>query len=291
LIDRVWVDLNGTYIAEITLDPRRDPFLHHHRFRQRPLLPGVLTLEAFAEAARLALPDRPFLGFSDIEFVSGLSNHDAPYQVQVEIRDQGDCAECQLVAPLINVRQDVPRRVFATGRVDFGLPPKFDPVNVGSPLFGWSSFVYPDGMIIEHGLPLRTLRQIDFQHGAGRAQIDGGDPTDLVGADRLARGRFLIPCAALDGSMVCCGFFVFAMIDPNVSLPRRLTRYRQGRLPHLGESCQLRFFYRGREQASHRFDMTLIGDNQDVIFEIHGYEGSQVVDGPSVPGQPGSGGL
>jgi NAD(P)-dependent dehydrogenase (short-subunit alcohol dehydrogenase family) len=43
-------------VVRTTLDPREQPFLDHHRIDGTPVLPGVMGMEAFAEAADLIAP-------------------------------------------------------------------------------------------------------------------------------------------------------------------------------------------------------------------------------------------
>ena len=42
---------------ETTLDPKVQPFLHDHQIDGTPVLPGVMGIEAFAEAALSCFPD------------------------------------------------------------------------------------------------------------------------------------------------------------------------------------------------------------------------------------------
>ena len=43
---------DGQATFETTLDPTTEPFLHDHQIEGTPVLPGVMGIEAFAEAAR-----------------------------------------------------------------------------------------------------------------------------------------------------------------------------------------------------------------------------------------------
>ena len=51
-----WSATDGV-VVRTTLDPARQPFLDDHRIDGTPVLPGVMGMEAFAEAAVLAAPD------------------------------------------------------------------------------------------------------------------------------------------------------------------------------------------------------------------------------------------
>jgi hypothetical protein len=47
---------NATTMIEMTLDPKLQPFLSDHRIDGTPILPGVMGMEAFAEAALSLAP-------------------------------------------------------------------------------------------------------------------------------------------------------------------------------------------------------------------------------------------
>ena len=59
-------------VVETTLDPVEQPFLDDHRIDGTPVLPGVMGMEAFAEAARLLVPDHRVLAFEDVAFAAPL---------------------------------------------------------------------------------------------------------------------------------------------------------------------------------------------------------------------------
>ena len=48
--------ISGGFTIETTLDPQVQPFLHDHQIDGTPVLPGVMGIEAFAEAAPCLLP-------------------------------------------------------------------------------------------------------------------------------------------------------------------------------------------------------------------------------------------
>ncbi len=53
---------------ETTLDPTMQPFLHDHQIDGTPVLPGVMGIEAFAEAARWMLPGWNVAALEDVSF-------------------------------------------------------------------------------------------------------------------------------------------------------------------------------------------------------------------------------
>jgi hypothetical protein len=53
---------------DTVLDPKRQPFLDHHRIEGTPVLPGVMGIESFAEAAALVLPGWRVASVERIDF-------------------------------------------------------------------------------------------------------------------------------------------------------------------------------------------------------------------------------
>ncbi len=56
-------------IIETTLDPKIQPFLHDHQIDGTPVLPGVMGIEAFAEAALQMLPGWHIEAIEDVNFL------------------------------------------------------------------------------------------------------------------------------------------------------------------------------------------------------------------------------
>jgi hypothetical protein len=113
----------GGFVAEVTLDPAAQPFLHDHRIDGTPVLPGVMGMEAFAEVAAAAAPGWHVVGIEDMRF-------DAPFKlyrdeprravVRAVVRRAGDglLAECQLIGTrLLSGRAEAQETVHFTGRV------------------------------------------------------------------------------------------------------------------------------------------------------------------------------
>ena len=56
--------------VETTLDPAKQPFLYDHQINGTPVLPGVMGIEALAEAAKLLYPERHIGAIEDVNFHS-----------------------------------------------------------------------------------------------------------------------------------------------------------------------------------------------------------------------------
>ena len=87
---------------ETTLDPTIQPFLHDHRIDGTPVLPGVMGIEAFAEAALCLLPGWHIEAIEEVNFLAPFKFYrKEPRTVTVEaaIYPQGDnlVADCRLI--------------------------------------------------------------------------------------------------------------------------------------------------------------------------------------------------
>jgi NAD(P)-dependent dehydrogenase (short-subunit alcohol dehydrogenase family) len=116
-------------VVRTELDPTRQPFLDDHRIDGTPVLPGVMGIEAFAEAARLLAPDHHVVGVEDVAFDAPLKFYrDEPRTITVQalLRPDGDdlVADAQLSAERMLPGQDEPQRtVHFTGRVRLARDP------------------------------------------------------------------------------------------------------------------------------------------------------------------------
>jgi 3-hydroxymyristoyl/3-hydroxydecanoyl-(acyl carrier protein) dehydratase len=66
----VGMGLYSGLTVETTLDPAHQPFLYDHQINGTPVLPGVMGIEALAEAARLVFPEWHIGAIEDINFLS-----------------------------------------------------------------------------------------------------------------------------------------------------------------------------------------------------------------------------
>jgi 3-hydroxymyristoyl/3-hydroxydecanoyl-(acyl carrier protein) dehydratase len=87
---------------ETTLDPRVQPFLHDHQIDGTPLLPGVMGIEAFAEAALSVLPGWHIKAIEDVNFLAPFKfyrNEARAVRVEATIRAQAEelVVDCRLL--------------------------------------------------------------------------------------------------------------------------------------------------------------------------------------------------
>jgi NAD(P)-dependent dehydrogenase (short-subunit alcohol dehydrogenase family) len=103
------------------LDPSHQAFLNDHRIEGTPVLPGVMGIEAFAEAAAALLPGWRVTALEDIELTAPFKFYrDEPRALELRVlhRDRGDgtlVADCRLVGAR-SLPQGEQRTVHFTGR-------------------------------------------------------------------------------------------------------------------------------------------------------------------------------
>jgi hypothetical protein len=100
---------------ETTLDPKTQPFLHDHQIDGTPVLPGVMGIEAFAEAALRMLPGWHVAAIENVNFLAPFKFYRSePRTVTVEAvihpEPNGVVAECQLVGVRKLPNQTEPQR-------------------------------------------------------------------------------------------------------------------------------------------------------------------------------------
>jgi acyl transferase domain-containing protein len=127
-------------VVQTTLDPARQPFLHDHRIDGTPVLPAVMGIEAFAEAARLLAPEHRVVALENLAFTAPLKFYrDEPrtVTVQVLLEPAGDelLAHAKLMAERMLPGQERPQRtVHFTGTVRLALEaPKPEKAGAAAP--------------------------------------------------------------------------------------------------------------------------------------------------------------
>jgi len=124
MVDRIsGMSLNNGLTIETTLDPTIQPFLHDHQIDGTPVLPGVMGIEAFAEAALWLLPGWHVEAVEDVNFLAAFKfyrSEPRTVTIQAVIHPQGDAlvADCRLTGSRQLPNQAEPQVItHFTGRV------------------------------------------------------------------------------------------------------------------------------------------------------------------------------
>jgi acyl transferase domain-containing protein/acyl carrier protein len=121
--------LSEGLIVTTTLDPKLQPFLDHHRIDGTAVLPGVMGIEAFAEVARILIPDWHVTAIEDVRFLSPVKfYHDQPRTITIValVHPDGEelVAQCRLEAERMLPGSARPQRtVHFTGSVRLSTRP------------------------------------------------------------------------------------------------------------------------------------------------------------------------
>ena len=154
------------YTIETTLNPHDQPFLHDHQIEGTPVLPGVMGIEAFAEAALALLPGWQVEAIDHVNFLAPFKfyrSEPRALQVETRIHPHGNelIADCRLIGhrSLPNQSEPQPTTHF-TARV------RLAKKHAQAPLV--LALCKPDGHIIEaadiyglyfHGLAYQVIEK------------------------------------------------------------------------------------------------------------------------------------
>ena len=267
-------------------DPTKEPFLVGHRFRGRPLLPFVISLEMLAEAACLCEGSGRFYGFDNVEIVSGLKFvHDQLQPVRVSVTQRAGELNAKVFSDFQN-RQGVVLqrdRLHVKGQVICSNDQQIDSSLVcdeDQPT-RWSDIEYPAEReeVIYHGSLFRRLtgaRKID---GIGWMRIVTGQISEVAG-ERNNQGWVLSP-AVLDACFFGCGLLEWIDEQNVVAIPNGIRRLRFLKQPLPGEVCVQRIVRTGRVGDKATFDFTLMNSQREVILSAEGFE-ALVLEGKGV---------
>lgn len=161
---------------ETTLTPSAQPFLNDHRIDGTPVLPGVMGIEGFAEAALCAHPGWYIETIEEVNFLAPFKFYkDEPRTVLIEAiyRPFGDClvADCRLIGKRSLPGQPEPQvTVHFTARVRLTRQEP-EPVTVAQPRLSGEAFVEAANIyrIYFHGPAYQVLERAwwDGEHIIG----------------------------------------------------------------------------------------------------------------------------
>ncbi len=218
------VETDGDDVVVVTeLDPAAQPFLDHHRIEGTPVLPGVMGMEAFAEAARLLAPGWQVTALEDVEFLAPFKWYrDEPRRLEVHVRavPVGDqlVAECRLDGRRTLPGQ--PERVTThfTGRVVLS-PRTSDLGKAAPPPDPAGRVVGADDIyrIFFHGPAYQVLTGVWRDGDRTVGELAGGLPAGHAGGMLVAAPRLVEACFQTAG-------IAGMATDGGLGLPRRLRR-------------------------------------------------------------------
>ncbi|HTX39740.1 MAG TPA: SDR family NAD(P)-dependent oxidoreductase, partial [Bryobacteraceae bacterium] len=265
------VDLDGRVAVETLLDPAAQPFLHDHRIEGTPVLPGVMGIEGFAEAALSIAPGWQLEAVEDIEFLAPFKFYRGqPRPAIVEARflprSERLAADCRLTGHRALANQAETREeTHFTGRVL--LARELPEAAVGA-LPG-----KPEGPVIKaaeiyrvyfHGPAYQVLRRAWWnEHGAVGEWATG------LPENHIPSGQ---PLAALPRLIELCfqtaGLWEMA-VEHRMGLPRHVDRVSFYRPPV--EAAGPLFAVVTADPAAGSFDAAVVDGNGLCYLQVRGY--------------------
>jgi acyl transferase domain-containing protein len=264
-------EASGGTVADIVLDPTREPFLIQHRLRNKPLFPIVVALQGMLEAAS-AESSQQVIGFRDVEAVDGLLFHtDEPTTIQATAKtDASGKIVCTVQGDLRNragklIQKDRP---YVRAVADCSTQPASLRSEIPSQDGEWYDVEYPEGAAMYHGPIFRGLVSGTFNAQGGTTIVTALPLQALVGRERAS--AWTIPSVVFDSAMYACGSHLWLCDNSLMGIPKSIGEFQLGRAPKTGEACRVNLACRERNSKDAKYDFDILGANGDVIMRVRG---------------------
>ena len=257
--------------VETTLDPATQPFLYDHQIDGTPVLPGVMGIEAFAEAARWLLPDWHVESVENVDFLAPFKfyrNEPRTVIIQTVFRPQGDAilAECRLLGHRSLPNQAEPQvATHFTGRVRLTRKPN-EPAT-GSPPASPAEAVIEASHIYRvyfHGPAYRVLERA-WQEGSG---MTGLMATGLPDNHQPPERPTLMAPRLIELCFQSAGIWEMSK-QGSMGLPRHVDRVSLWRFPEHSERHLYTIVTPEPSQAS--FDAEVVDEAGRRYVSLYGY--------------------
>ncbi len=181
-------------LVQADLDPAREAFLDHHRIDGTPVLPGVMGMEGFAEAATAALPGWRVIALENIDLRAPLKFYrDEPrtLEFRAQTRDGDDgtlVADCRLIGRRALAGQDEQETVHFTGTARLARDPVAAPEHALPADSGEGAAVGRDAVyrVYFHGPAYQVLDHAWREDGRVVGRLADDLPADHAGDAPLA---------------------------------------------------------------------------------------------------------
>eukprot|EP00913_Durusdinium_trenchii_P008917 g8383.t1 len=272
MLDRLIEHTPGVQLkAEVHLDPQSDPFLAQHRFKGRPLMPLVATLETMTQAAQLlAGSELTVTAVRDVEILNGLRfPTDEVQNAKVHAEFQGNEIICRWTCDLRNRSGKLllKDRLYLQCVVEVSKKPPMLRASLPQARGTFNAIPYPetDDAVIYHGASLRTLQDVAIDGDDSWGHLIAPDPREL-GGDRAGKS-WIASMSLFDGCFYASGVTLWFNEQGAVSVPSHLGRVALGRQPRPGERCTVYVQNCGRDGNLATYDFSLFGDDGAILLQ------------------------
>jgi NAD(P)-dependent dehydrogenase (short-subunit alcohol dehydrogenase family) len=258
--------------VETMLDPARQAFLHDHQIGGTPVLPGVMGIEAFAEAALVMLPGYRVEAVEDVSFLAPFKfyrNQPREVTVQTVISQQGSAvlADCRLIGRRTLAKQEQPEvTTHFTGRVRLTRQASVEVAAL--------QFAGPKGSIIEAADIYRIYFHGPAYQVLGRAWLDGNRVVGRM-AENLPQHHYPITRPVLLAPRLIELCFQTAGLweitaEGRMGLPRHVDRVCLWRAPELASGPLYAVVTPASEPGS--FDAEVVDAAGNRYLQMSGYK-------------------
>jgi hypothetical protein len=262
---------NGRITVETPLDPAIQPFLHDHAIDGTPVLPGVMGIEAFAEAALGMAPGWHVAAIEDVDFLAPFKFYRGePRTVIIDagFHPEGDqlIASCRLTGErLLPGQMDPQITTHFTGRVRLARRA----VAAGSGM----APVVPHGSVVDrdtvyrvyfHGPAYQVLGRAWWDPSGAIGEMAASLPANHVPSEQpLAMAPRLIELC-----FQTAGLWEMA-VRRRMGLPRRVASIRLYSQP---DACATLYAIVTPEPHGEGFDASVVGADGRQYLDLRGYQ-------------------
>ena len=262
-------------VVRTTLDPTARPFLDHHRIDGTAVLPGVMGMEAFAEAARVLVPDLHVAAVENVDFRAPLKFYrDEPRTLTVTalLRPDGDdlLAECRLSAYRSVPGTDQPQpTVYFTGSVRLTSDPPVLTADEAAPGDDIAALAAEQVYRLYFHGPAYQVVGSAWRHGDGAAARFAADLPPQVDAPVLIGPRLVELCFQTVGLLE-------AGTDGILALPLHVDAVRLAGRPEERPGLVAT----ARRDGHGGFNCTMRDDDGTLVLRLDGYRTVPLPDPP-----------
>ena len=265
------LDLDGRLTVETRLDPAVQPFLDDHRIDGTPVLPGVMGIEGFAEAALSMAPGWQVEAVENIEFLAPFKFYrDEPRTATIEARfgPEGDglAADCRLTGRRVLANQaDARVETHFTGRVRLAAQ-LHEPAGSLAPCNPHGSVIDAEDIyrVYFHGPAYRVLKRAWCDEKGAVGEMAADLPSNHHPSDQ----PFAIAPRLIELCFQTAGMFEMA-VQHRMGLPRHVDRVSLYRSPE-GAGGPLFAVVRA-DPATGCFDADVIDRAGTRYLQVSGY--------------------
>jgi acyl transferase domain-containing protein/NAD(P)-dependent dehydrogenase (short-subunit alcohol dehydrogenase family)/acyl carrier protein len=266
-------------IAGLRLDPARDLFLIEHQHLEIPILPVVVSLECVAESVAILAGGGYVAELRDVQVVNGFRFYrGAPASARVVVERARDGFRCELRGEFFSRDGKLTDsdRPYLRARVILADAAEVQRPEIPPPPEKWGAMQYPtperareEGWVV-HGPAFRCLHEVAVRGNEcwGRIVV----PRHDILAGRRRGSGWILPAAPLDACLQACGALLVRLLGIG-ELPQKLDRVVMGRTPEKGERAMAYARLVEIIERHTRFDVTLVGENGELLLAIEGYRG------------------